>query len=317
MGTLSEGDGSITEAVQFQLTGIDQPFATVSATGTLTLKGTSHDDQMNLDEEGSAVTVERNNDRLTFDMNMVKRIVIDGDGGNDSISASAVQPLSIFGGAGDDAITVASACLVHGGEGNDNVFGPTFSDTPGGVTLFGDGGNDYLAGGDRDDMLRGGSGNDTLDGGTGADDMGGGGGIDTADYSLRRVNLSISLDDKPNDGADGEHDNVRSDIENVRGGTGDDLIVGSPFNNHFEGAAGNDTLIGNSGDDTLIGGKGNDSITGGAGHDVLSGGPGDDQLFARDLQKDTVDGGASMDFAQFDDRPTLKDVLTAIESSSS
>jgi Ca2+-binding RTX toxin-like protein len=69
----------------------------------------------------------------------------------------------------------------------------------------------------------------------------------------------------------------------IRGGEGDDVLVGGaaadkliggPGNDELNGRGGNDVLIGGSGDDTLIGGPGNDILQGGAGHNTLVGGPG-------------------------------------------
>ncbi|ANL26641.1 serralysin-like metalloprotease domain-containing protein [Rhizobium phaseoli] len=55
------------------------------------------------------------------------------------------------------------------------------------------------------------------------------------------------------------HNDVASLIENVKGGSGDDTIIGNEANNTLWGDAGNDTLSGGAGTDTLIGGTGNDT----------------------------------------------------------
>ena len=60
--------------------------------------------------------------------------------------------------------------------------------------------------------LIGGAGNDTLIGGNGADVLYGGDGTDLADYAARTSNLTITIDDRPNDGVNGEGDDVRTDI---------------------------------------------------------------------------------------------------------
>ncbi|WP_205205206.1 calcium-binding protein, partial [Azonexus hydrophilus] len=74
------------------------------------------------------------------------------------------------------------------------------------------------------------------------------------------------------------------DVEAIKsrsllGEAGDDALRG--FNERddvIKGGAGNDTLIGLSGDDLLEGGEGNDQLYGGSGDDVLIGGAGDDVL---------------------------------------
>ena len=70
-------------------------------------------------------------------------------------------------------------------------------------------------------------------------------------------------------------------IENARGGSGDDKIIGNSANNRLYGRNGNDKLNGGDGDDTIRGGGGSDWLFGGGGEDLIRGGPGDD----------TVEGG--------------------------
>ena len=96
-------------------------------------------------------------------------------------------------------------------------------------------------------------------------------------FCARAGALFISLDNLANDGRAGEGDNVRSDIENVQGGSGNDTIVGSAVANTLNGGSGNDTITGNGGDDSLIGGKGNDRFfNAGNGEDTIVGGDGND-----------------------------------------
>jgi Ca2+-binding RTX toxin-like protein len=98
------------------------------------------------------------------------------------------------------------------------------------------------------------------------------------------------LESDPDDGFSSERDDVRPDIENITGGSG------------------NDTLTGGKGHDTINGGSGNDNISGGpaAGScaddvDVLNGGEGDD-VFAMGIATncgDAVDGGNGKDIADY------------------
>ncbi|MDJ0552974.1 MAG: glycerophosphodiester phosphodiesterase family protein [Microcoleaceae cyanobacterium MO_207.B10] len=91
--------------------------------------------------------------------------------------------------------------------------------------------------------------------------------------------------------------------ERLRGGTGDDTIVG--FNgddtlvgnfgdDSIIGSRGNDILRGQNGDDTLQGRQGNDRLLGGDGDDVLNGGQGRDRIYGG-AGNDTITGGASID----------------------
>jgi Ca2+-binding RTX toxin-like protein len=64
----------------------------------------------------------------------------------------------------------------------------------------------------------------------------------------------------------------------IKGGKGDDVLVGSLDADSIEGKDGDDTLSGLAGRDVIDGGKGDDSIDGGADGDLLAGGKGDDQI---------------------------------------
>jgi serralysin len=130
-----------------------------------------------------------------------------------------------------------------------------------------------------------------------------GGGNDTFDLTAYSDNLKIDLrpgkaslfsEDQlaylgggPNDGyARGNifnallHDgDTRSLIENARGGSGNDQIIGNQAANSLVGNSGNDTLGGEGGNDALTGGSGADTLYGGASADRLYGGAGADDLF--------------------------------------
>ena len=67
-------------------------------------------------------------------------------------------------------------------------------------------------------------------------------------------------------------------IENAKGGSGKDKIVGNGKSNHLEGGDGNDLLNGVRGTDFLYGGSGSDVLKGGKGRDRLYGSDGDDVL---------------------------------------
>lgn len=67
-------------------------------------------------------------------------------------------------------------------------------------------------------------------------------------------------------------------IENAKGGTGNDTIIGNGIDNHLYGYAGDDTLSGGDSDDVLEGGDGNDTFLGVLGSDLIYGGAGNDVL---------------------------------------
>ena len=97
-----------------------------------------------------------------------------------TIRESRVTTIRIFGGAGDDTITVTIPgntrikTVLNGGAGSDTITGGDGSDT-----ILGGSGNDTLSGGRGNDTLRGGAGADSLAGGQGNDTLQGDAGIDT------------------------------------------------------------------------------------------------------------------------------------------
>jgi Ca2+-binding RTX toxin-like protein len=137
-------------------------------------------------------------------------VTVDAGSGNDGAAGEGDDVLGVerlLGGAGADALTAGAA--------------------PG--TLAGAAGDDTLVGGAAADLLSGGdlagsagSGDDTLDGRGGPDELRGGDGSDTVSYATRTAAVTVSPDDVADDGQAGEQDNVRSDVESLLGGTGDD-----------------------------------------------------------------------------------------------
>src|SRR5262249_14423467 len=90
-------------------------------------------------------------------------------------------------------------------------------------------------------------------------------GADTLDYSAYtagvRVNLALGT-------ATGVLGGV-SNVENVTGGQGDDILVGNDLANGLRGGAGRDILIGRGGADQLFGEAGDDLLIGGStAHDL-------------------------------------------------
>ena len=215
--------------------------------------------------------------------------ILDGGGGNDAV----------FGEVGND--------VVRGGDGNDTVNGGSEDDLldggSGADVLNGGDGKDVLAGGDGDDVIGGAAGDDSLDGGGGADvlnggfgsdSIAGGAGIDTLDYGSRSIGVTVSWDGVANDGQPGEGDLVRSDLENVIGGVGNDVLGGSLSANRLTGGGGDDALSGGAALDWLLGGAGNDVLDGGSGDDRLNGDGGNDVLRGG-FGSDRLNGGSGDD----------------------
>ncbi|HEX3356640.1 MAG TPA: calcium-binding protein [Tepidisphaeraceae bacterium] len=244
------------------------------------------------------------NDNLEGDLG---KDTIDGDalgdtvGGNDVIYGDVI--IFLHNGILVGPALGGDADSITGGNGNDTIFGQGGNDVLKGDDASGPGGNDSIHGGADNDTIWGMQKSDTINGGFGSDDLWGNmpsqskpptqplddKAIDLVTYADRTENLTLSIDDAPNDGAAGEKDNIHLDIENVTGGSGDDQITGDSkkqasgnFNvitngvNVLDGQAGNDTLFGLGGNDTLTGGAGNDLLSGDAGNDLLVGGADND-----------------------------------------
>jgi Ca2+-binding RTX toxin-like protein len=249
-----------------------------------------------------------------------------GYGGNDSIDAGTGNDI-VDAGTGNDRIAAGTGTdKVYGGTGNDRVYGNDGNDQ-----LHGGAGNDHLDGGAGDDKLYGDAGNDRLLGDRGNDKEYGGSGNDTFDqntrigddsdlfvggtgqdlvtYEKRTENLVLTNDDGiGDDGANSyffddihysrfsyEKDTISADVENLTGGSGQDLIGGNSDDNVINGGAGkSNELFGGGGDDVI---RGAGYLEGGSGRDRLYGAKGYDKLEAgdwlgRDEDKDYLDGGA-------------------------
>lgn len=201
----------------------------------------------------------------------------------------------------------------------DNV-GPTTESIRGSIfddVLIGDEGNNIIEGRAGNDTLVGGEGIDRFaegPGANGADRMfGGGGENDQVDYRERTGGVNVSLDDRAGDGAPGEGDDVRADVEHAAGGSGSDTLTGSASSNLLEGGTGIDTLAGLGANDYLIvsDGKGDDTVGCGEGdRDFVQNDTGD--ILGRDCEGRTTTtavGVFSMP-ARFTARPGRTSALT-------
>lgn len=265
------------------------------------------DEGSSLTPAAAAVCTDSNSDDNIWESNVwhcprSAKVVVSLRDGDDYLSAYEngelpfTVPLEVDGGPGEDRLDGGTGDdIFHGGSGDDQLTGRDGDDR-----LYGDGGNDVLngdfgeSGPGGDDLLDGGAGDDQFEqyvglgypaGLKGDDTYIGGPGEDSFSYFHRYEPVQISLDGVANDGVAGEKDNIHPDIEIVGGGSGDDVIVGSPGDDilwgsdgddKISGGAGNDELHGDEGDDLIDGGRGNDELDGGCMSDILIGGPGRD-----------------------------------------
>lgn len=284
--TLADGNDSADLAAVAVCTpndlGCDEPEATISGgEGDDTLKGGGGDD------------------------------LVEGDGGNDTLVMSPSDDRQ-FGGAGIDVADYSAAAqplvvTLSNNTADDGRNGLEFDDTRTEIVLGG-AADDHLTGDAGGNALHGGPGDDSLDGGAGPDDLNGGAGSDTADYSSRLRDVVADLEGDPDDGEAGEGDVIRTDIETLRGGAGNDALSGSGGSDTISGGLGKDSLRGGPGEDQLFGEDDDDALRGDDGEDSLQAGNGQDYLDGGG-GADLLTGGAGIDTIDYSarTRPLLVD----------
>lgn len=260
-------------------------------TDTLTLRGGNGADRLTLHSRSSASL---NSDKdADVALEGLDAWVLDGGLGADVLDGHGVPNVEAYGKEGPDRVIGSKGRdRLYGdggataGDGNDVIIGGAGDDS-----LYGGGGRDRLEGGADDDYLLGQGGNDNLSGGSGGDafyaDPGadgndvisGGSGEDRVSYSDRSKPLRLTLDGKANDGAKGEKDLIRGDVEDLYGGSKADVLIGNGADNYLRGNDGGDVLKGMGGGDSFSPDDGNDSVFGGSGDDNLSNSPGQDRMF--------------------------------------
>jgi hypothetical protein len=201
--------------------------------------------------------------------------IIEGGSGPDELHLppGRVTDAEVAGGAGDDRLVGGDGVgKLRGGPGDDVITGGRFGDE-----LIGAEGADQLDGGPGPDLLDGGSGPDRIDGGPGDDAASaltdassdvwrGGEGRDRlsiASSASTTPPVSVTLDDRPDDGTPNEHDDVKGDWESVSIQRG--RLVGTDGPDQLT-VAGAGVIDGRGGDDQLTGGT---TVTGGPGRDVV------------------------------------------------
>ena len=137
-------------------------FDLLTHSGAATVFGTLGDNDITVNANGGgAIKGFFGNDVLTGNVT----VNIDGGGGDDVLTGSAIGNDTLNGGTGDDT--------VFGRGGNDKIFGAAGDDT-----LNGNDGNDRIKGNQGNDILNGGAGNDDIFAGSGNDTITGGAGDD-------------------------------------------------------------------------------------------------------------------------------------------
>jgi Ca2+-binding RTX toxin-like protein len=231
--------------------------------GVLTVRGTAHSDDIEIDLLQQGVTV-RDAGVVVYSTpvfsptpEVFAGLVVQARGGSDRVlvnSNEVIYQTTVLGHSGKDHLTILSfhgkGGVVRGGSGNDTIRS-----------------EHELGAFDTAAEVFGGPGRDTIDvtagaGAPGADVHGGSG-----DDSISTRTLAFS-----------------TGRTTVHGGAGDDVLraLGDPTQPLFGSA---DLLFGDAGRDRLFAGLGDDTLDGGTGADVIDGEGGTDTAFEQ--KKDT------------------------------
>lgn len=251
---------------------------------------------------GQTINFDATQDKLVFDTQSPTGVTVEAGtnfvkftSGGQTVTLNNVTLANLTTAAGIGADENVNVAFLNGGAlvvgdnatGNlgDELANNILIGTPFGVTdradlVFGLGGADSIRAGEGADIIYGGDGADTIESASaddGADSVFGGQGNDKIDYVT--------------------NGNVTADLY-LRGGKGDDAVLGGAGSDQLYGDLDNDTITGAaaSGEDTVYGGKGNDVINYGAADtkNVLRGDLGDDTITSGS-GNDTVLGGQGND----------------------
>lgn len=262
----------------------DVPATTTLLGGTLAIVGNGGQDIFDVFVNNAGQIVANvNGISQTFAAAQVQRVFLDGQGGNDVLTAQVPTiPDFIRGGEGSDVLQAfGTTSVVLGENGSDLIYAIVGQ----GAVLDGGNGRDRIIGNATSIIF-----NDAADRPNvvfgiatqpvqlinGVVVFVGTAGNDSAQITEQFGKLFVSYNGQFFVFNKADVDSFAT----VLGG-GDDLIINnSSVSTVAYGAGGNDTLIGGSADDLLKGGGGNDFIVGNAGPDDLTGDPGVDFVFA-------------------------------------
>jgi hypothetical protein len=152
----------------------------------LVVDGTPYGDSISIYRDASNnIAVYENGVTNTYSPFFVSKIIVNANGGNDSVYSSynIGEPMEIYGGDGNDTLYGGNLNdYMCGGFGNDALYGYTGDDRmygeDGNDTLRGQWGNDSICGGNGEDVIHGDDGSDYIWGEAGSDKLYGDNGDD-------------------------------------------------------------------------------------------------------------------------------------------
>ena len=275
VGQLSAADPDRGDTVTYQIVNDPKGWFAVSGNNLVVAAGAAIDfataasDAISVkatDAAGASVT-----SAFTVAIDKIVGVTINGSGGNDTYTPTSATPTT----AGDDT--------VNGNNGDDLIDGGA--------------GNDILTGGVGADIVNGGDGNDriiesgsdgvgdTLNGGNGTDTLVLGGSTTLSGFNATASSIEIiEGNGKSISGTSGAEVFDLSGITQftlggigfLDAGDGNNTVTGSVFADDLRAGSGSDLIHGGAGNDILSAGAGNDTLWGDAGNDTLTGGAGAD-----------------------------------------
>lgn len=246
------------------------------------------------------------NDTYVFDtdLNLGHDTIDESGAGSDTLnfSTTTIRDLTVD-------LSMAGAQIVNAGLTLTLSSGTTIENAIGGSL------NDTLIGNSLNNALTGGAGNDTYVFNTstvlGADTVADSSGTDTVSFIGSMIdvvaNLGVATAQFVNSHLTLTLGSAAA-IENLTGGSGNDILIGNGLNNVLTGADGNDVLSGVSGNDILAGEDGRNILIGGAGLDTLTGGSSEDLLLGARYESEGDDTALTallsewMSFESFENR---------------
>lgn len=214
--------------------------------------------------------------------NPVPTYIVYLNDGNDSYTGGLGQPVTIYGGNGNDTFHQTDSATnyetMYGGAGTDTVSYALRT-----TSVFVDVG-------------------DETNGVPTGDDGAGTSATTSTEFDGVADDIEIVTG-----GTSADTLTARTAGSTLNGGDGTDSLVGLAGNDTLNGGAGNDTIDGGAGNDTINGDADNDLLIGGLGDDILSGSTGDDIFDEGDATStgaDIFNGGTGIDTVDYGDRTT-------------
>jgi Ca2+-binding RTX toxin-like protein len=253
-----------------------------SGDNSLVVRGTDEADHFRHAQRGTSVLLDLVGDgRINIAADGATQLGLSMNAGDDEVEdfsnilleaaaeLAAQQPAEAATPAEGEAVPVtvlAIPLIAEGGDGNDWLLGGSADDD-----FNGGAGDDVFSGMDGDDSLY----SAAVDG---SDTFNGGPGYDYVSYEERTANLTIQVCasevqiacvagecacNASMSGEVGEDDRLVN-VEDVTGGSGDDMLRGSEAADVLSGGPGDDSILGLGGSDLLYGQRGDDLFDGGS-----------------------------------------------------